>query len=46
MVKVREGDKLTLLSGLDDLDQGLFIEQQIEKQLNIQDKRVPGQVRI
>ncbi len=46
MVKVREGDKLTLLSGLDDLDQGLYVEQQIEKHLNIQDKRVPGQVRI
>lgn len=46
LVKVKEGDKITLLSGLDDLDQGLYVEQQIERHLNIQDKRVPGQVRI
>jgi hypothetical protein len=46
LVKVKEGDKITLLSGLDDLDQGLYVEQQIEKYLGIQDKRVPGQVRI
>ena len=43
---VQGGKKLTLLSGLDQLDQGLFIEQQIEQHLRIPDERVAEEVRV
>ena len=40
----RDGTKLTLLSALDDLNQALYIEQQIEQCLKIPDERVPDEV--
>lgn len=40
------GDKIKLLTGLDQLDQGLFIEQQIEQHLRIPDERMPEEVRV
>jgi len=40
------GTKLKLLSNLQDLDQALFVEQQIEQHLRIADERVPGEVRV
>ena len=41
-----KNDEVTLLSCLDDLEHGLFIEQQLERHLKIQDQWVPGQVRV
>jgi hypothetical protein len=41
---LRADDKVTLLTGLEDLDHGLFVEQQIEQHLKISDERVPGEV--
>ena len=46
LVVTRDNDKITLVSNLDELEQGLFIEQQVERYLKIRDKRVPGQVRV
>jgi hypothetical protein len=46
MALTQTGDKLKLLRGLDQLDQGLFIEQQIEQHLRIPDQRVPEEVRV
>jgi hypothetical protein len=43
---LRDGTKLKLLSSLQDLDQALFVEQQIEQHLRIADERVPGEVRV
>jgi hypothetical protein len=40
------GDKIDLLTGLDELDQALFIEQRVEQHLRIRDERVPGEVRV
>lgn len=40
------GNKIKLLAGLDQLDQGLFIEQQIEQHLRIPDERVAEEVRV
>jgi hypothetical protein len=42
----RDGTKDKLLEGLEDLEQALFIEQQIEQHLKIVDERVPGEVRV
>ena len=42
----RDGSKLKLVTSLEELDQALFIEQQIEKHLEIADERVPGEVRV
>jgi hypothetical protein len=39
-------DKVTLLTGLEDIDHGVFVEQQIEQHLKIPDERVPGEVRV
>jgi hypothetical protein len=39
-------DKVTLLTGLEDIDHGVFVEQQIEQHLRIPDERVPGEVRV
>lgn len=41
-----KSDLVTLVSGLEDLDQGRFIEQQVEQHLKIRDERVPGEVRV
>lgn len=41
----RERRNIKLLSGLDNSEQALFIEQEIEKFLNIEDKRVKGEIR-
>jgi len=38
--------KLTLVSNLEELDQALFIEQQVEQHLKIRNERVPGEVRV
>jgi hypothetical protein len=38
--------KLKLLDNLQELDQAMFIEQQLEQHLNIADQRVPGEVRL
>jgi hypothetical protein len=46
LVVTKDNDKITLVSNLDELEQGLFIEQQVEQHLRIRDQRVPGQVRI
>jgi hypothetical protein len=46
MAQTQTGDKIKLLTGLDQLDQGLFIEQQIEQHLRIRDERVPEEVRV
>ncbi len=40
----RGGKGLKLLSGLTDLDQGLFVEQEIERRLGIEDRPVAGEV--
>jgi hypothetical protein len=40
----KEGKKTTLVSGLTDQDQALFIEQRIERYLRIQDRPVPGEL--
>jgi hypothetical protein len=40
-----ERRNIKLLSGLDNSEQALFIEQEIEKFLNIEDKRVKGEIR-
>jgi hypothetical protein len=42
---LKDGEKLTLLSGLDQLDQALYVEQQVEQHLRIPDERVAGEVR-
>ena len=41
----RERKNITLLSGLDTSEQALFIEQEIEKFLNIEDKPEKGEIR-
>jgi hypothetical protein len=46
LAQTQTGDKLTLLTGLDELDQGLFIEQQLEQHLRIADERMPEEVRV
>ena len=38
-----DGTKQKLVSGLDDPDQAIFIEQQLEDHLSIKDRRVPGE---
>ena len=40
----REGKKITLLSGLTESDQALFVEQQLEQHLGIKDRPVPGEL--
>jgi hypothetical protein len=39
-----DDSRVTLVSGLSELDEALFIEQQIEQHLKIRDQRVPGEV--
>ena len=41
-----KNDEVTLITGLEQLDDGLFIEQQIEQHLKIPDQRMPGEVRL
>jgi hypothetical protein len=41
-----DNSKVKLLTSLEELDQALFIEQQIEKHLQIADERIPGEVRM
>lgn len=41
-----DGSKVKLLSGLTELDQGLFLEQRLERFLGIENERVPGEVRV
>jgi hypothetical protein len=40
----RDDSQVALVSGLEKLPEALFIEQQIERHLKIQDERVPGEV--
>lgn len=40
---LHDGTKQKLVSGLDDSDQAIFIEQQLEDHLRIEDRRVPGE---
>ncbi len=42
----RDNSKLTLVSSLEELDQALFIEQQVEQHLKMRNERVPGEVRV
>lgn len=44
-VKTIDGRKIRLVSGLDELDKALFIEQEIERFLGIADQHVPGEVK-
>lgn len=46
MVLRRDGTTLKLLTGLTELDQALFVEQQVEQHLRIPDERVPEEVRV
>lgn len=46
VIQSKSNDKITLLTGLEELDHGLFIEQQVEQHLKIPDERVPGEVRV
>jgi hypothetical protein len=41
-----KNDQIKLITGLDDLDQGRYIEQQLEAHLKIRDERVPDEVRV
>jgi hypothetical protein len=41
-----DGHQMTLVSSLQELNQALFIEQQVEQHLKIEDERVPGEVRV
>jgi hypothetical protein len=43
--QLKDGQKLTLLTGLDQLDQALYVEQQVEQHLRIPDERMPGEIR-
>ncbi|MCI0360068.1 MAG: hypothetical protein L0211_16445 [Planctomycetaceae bacterium] len=45
IIQSKANDKITLLTGLEELDHGLFIEQQVEQHLKIPDEHVPGEVR-
>ena len=42
-VVLHDGTKQKLVTGLDDPDQAIFIEQQLEDYLRIEDRRVPGE---
>jgi len=42
----RDATRVKLVASLEELDQALFIEQQVEQQLKIPDERVPGEVRV
>ena len=42
----RDNSKLTLVGSLEELDQALFIEQQVEQHLKMRNDRVPGEVRV
>ncbi len=44
LARMQGGAKDTFVSGLDDFDQALFIEQEIERYLGIEDRPVPGEV--
>jgi hypothetical protein len=44
-LKTHAGDKVDLVTHLEELDHALFIEQQLERHLQIRDERVPGEVR-
>jgi hypothetical protein len=46
MAEKRDGTKLKLLSNLQELDQALYVEQQIEQHLKIPDQRVQEEVRV
>lgn len=41
-----DGSKIKLLGGLSEIEQALFLEQRLEKFLNIENERVPGEVRV
>jgi hypothetical protein len=41
----RDDRKIKLISGLNDADQGIFMEQKIEEHLGIKDRRVSGEMR-
>ncbi len=43
---LQDGKKVTLLSGLEEFEEALFLEQQIEARLSIPDRRVPGEIRL
>jgi hypothetical protein len=43
---VQGGKKVKLLTGLEQLDQALYVEQQVEQHLRIVDERVPSEVRV
>jgi hypothetical protein len=40
----KEGSKVVLVSGLEEMDEALFIEQCVETYLGIEDRSVPGEV--
>jgi hypothetical protein len=44
VIQSKGNDKITLLTGLEELDHGLFVEQQVEQHLKIPDQRVPEEV--
>jgi len=46
VIQSKANDKITLLTGLEELDHGLFVEQQVEQHLKIRDERVPGEVMV
>lgn len=39
-----DGEKVNLLTAIEELDQALFLEQKLEQHLKIEDQRVPGEV--
>lgn len=41
---LEDGRKIVLLSGLPDVQQGLFVEQSVEQHLRIKDAPIPGEV--
>ena len=41
---LRNGEKETLVKGLDDPDEALFLEQKIEERLRIEDRPMPGEI--
>ena len=44
MVKQKDGTKFKLISSLNEMDQALFLEQEIERFLRIEDEKVSGEV--
>ncbi len=44
VVRLKDGNDVHLIGGLETPDQALFLEQKLEKQLNLKDSPVPGEI--